>query len=237
MLAEPVILDADEGVVVGAPPADRLWIRGSGPSRERWPWAKPNGHEDPAIYEVWGVGSALTRSFQIHPTAIITDSEADWLQRCPVPIYTLPDGRVRNPLSVTYPYERVWDTVGKGPFCSSFDHMLSLAIAEGFTDIGLSGVDLMLGTLRERLMEASSIGYWIGVARGRGITVRLGGCHILRYPNVYGRDYQAERTYGQRLGFFAAMAMLNFQFDDGQAKTAPLGWKYKFGLNKVRVSI
>lgn len=238
MLSEPIVLDADLGVVVGAPPADRLWIRGSGPSRTRWPWGKPNGHEpDDAIYEVWGVGSALTRSFQIHPVDILTDSETAWLKACPVPIYTLPDGRSANRHSVSYPYERVWALVGKGPFCSSFDHMLALAISEGFTDIGLSGIDLMLGTMRERLMEASSIAYWVGLARGRGITVHLGGCHILRYRYTYGRDYDKERTLGQRLGFWAAMSMLNFQFDDGMAKTGPKGWKARFSLNKVRVSI
>lgn len=236
MLSEPVVLDADLGVVVGAPPADRLWIRGSGPSRDRWPWGKPNGHEADVLYEVWGVGSALTRSFQIHPTSIITDSEMDWLKRCPVPIYTLPDGREHNAHSVSYPYERVWALVGKGPFCSSFDHMLALAIAEGFEDIGLSGIDLQIGTPRERLMEHVALAYWVGVAVGRGITIRNTGT-ILHFPHVYGRDYQAERSFGQRMGLWAALGMLNFQFDDGQAKTAPQGWKYGFSTKKVHVSV
>lgn len=243
MLAEAVVLDAEAGIVVGAPAADRLWIRGGGPSRYRWPWGKVNGGppprivtEEEAVYEVWGIGPDCTRTFQIHPPEILTDSETRWLKKAHVPIYTLKDERKTNPRSVVYPYARVEALVGRGPITCSFDHMLALAIAEGFTDIGLSGIDLQIGTPRERLMEHVGVAYWIGLAVGRGISVRNMGM-VLHFPYTYGKDYQKERTFGQRMGFWAALGMLNFQFDDGQAKTAPEGWKFGLHPKKVHVSV
>jgi len=243
MRAEAVILDAEEGIVVSAPHTERLLILGGGRSGKGFPSHNWDG-------EVWSPNFlrgrdpingdkpqlATTRLFQIHPLNILTKREAANFIECPVPVYTLKDESAHNPNSVVYPWDRVREAVGPGPCASSFDFMLPLAIAEGFTDIHLAGVDLQGGTPRERLCEHVSLCYWIGVAVGRGLTVRNYG-FALKFPLRYGYDFQAERTWGQRMAFWAALAGLNFQFDDGGATTAPMGWTGEFSPRRVKVGI
>ena len=235
ILSGTVIADPLAGVVLSTMGAERLVILGGGPSRIGWRFPR---QRDPYAtpFEMWGTGLGVTRSFQIHPPEILTAHETEILRTCRVPIYTLKDERRRNANSVVYPFERVRAIAGPGPYCSSFDFMLSLAIAEGFREVSLVGIDLQMGTARERLMEHVSLAYWIGAARSRGITIRIPGA-VLRFPYRYGYDYQRERTFGQRMGFWAAMASLNFAFDDGQAVTSPEGWRSRFGFKRVEIGI
>jgi hypothetical protein len=225
---EAVILDAQAGIVVGAPHTETLTILGKGSSARGRVYAKAKG-------EVWGLNTgalleAGTRSFQIHPRAILPLGEELWLRFCPVPIYAITYHKNRNDTVVRYPLERVitafrepfpkppW--LGPVPFASSFDYMLALAILEGFRDITLAGVEYEIGTLRERLAEHVSLAFWVGQARARGIRITIPG-RALKFPWLYGYDYWDERAWGQVLGqrlLLSIIGQSGVPLDDGQAK-------------------
>ena len=194
----------------------------------------------PKLGEAWGLNAwkpttapcPATRWFQMHPNHGRTYDEDLWLLQCPMPIYTLGKSRL-NPLSRAYPLRRI----PAGPLASTFDYMLALAILEQFTHITVSGCALQQGSPRERLLEHVSFAYWVGLARGRGITVTVLGERALHFPYKYGYDYDAERTFGQRMAFWAALGNLSFRFDDGGAKGWAKGWKAAWGPKKVSVQI
>ncbi len=196
------------------------------------------GRTFPKTGEVWTVNvqpprrARYTRAFQLHPDAGRNAREDYWLRYCDVPIYTTMPIK-ESPNHRVYPIGAILP----GPLCSSFDYMMALAILEGFDRIDLYGIALQFGTARERLMEHVSLAYWIGLARGRGIDVRIHGKGVMTFPYRYGFDYQRERTFGTRMAFWGALNMLSFVFDDGQAKTKPRGWKATVGYKKIEIGI
>ncbi len=204
------VADALGGVVKAQPPSAALTIMGKGPSRT----VLMEG-------EVWGLNSLdsfaeiqwATRWFQLHPLGVLPKEERAAYVECPVPIYTL-DYEPERPGSARYPLERVEAALGRGPWCSSFDYMLALALQEGFTRIFLSGIEFQQGTMRERLMEHVSLAYWVGQARGRGVQVDIApNSLLLRFPLRYGYDFRRERAFGRLLGRSALVAG---RLDDGQ---------------------
>ena len=154
----------------------------------------------------------LTRSFQMHPWAVMVRSERKWLRECPVPIYTVEDLDRYNVQAKVYDLYR-W---AKDPWTSSFDYMVALALSEKLDPIRLYGIGLQMGSLRERLCEHVGLAYWIGRARGEGLDVLIDrGCWILSYPYDYGFDYWDERKWCQNLGRQARRLKV---LDDGQAR-------------------
>ena len=169
--------------------------------------------------EVWGVNflprtgeewSRMTRQFQIHPHRWLNEKERDALARLRVPTYVIkPDHRYPHAI----PFPRA--VIHGGPFASSFDYMMALAIWEGFDSILVTGVDYQKGTLREQLCEHVALAYWIGKARGCGIRVEIGPGTLLRFPWRYGFDYVRERRWGQQQSL---RALKTQELDDGQAR-------------------
>ena len=117
----------------------------------------------------------------------------------PIPIYVLNCDET-IPLGVSYPLERVSKTVPYNYFTSTFAYQLALAIIEGFTNIILHGIQFTGG--RERLVEKACLEYWIGVARGHGITVTQSGpvqqLPLTRSTLLYGYDYWPEKQQMER---------------------------------------
>lgn len=110
-----------------------------------------------------------------------------WLQESPIPIYMTE--RVPSiPNSVRYPIERVM----KGHldyFTSTVAFAIALAIEEGFKEIGLWGIDLIVGD--EYFYQKPCAEFWLGVAHGKGITVTLPHTTALcKQSHRYG--YQSE---------------------------------------------
>jgi hypothetical protein len=108
-----------------------------------------------------------------------------------VPIYTAGQD-CENPNAVPYLIE---DIVAKYPdyFAVTFAYEMALALHEGFSEIGLFGVELPRGTLRERTVEWACLHFWIGLARGRGIRVTLpADSPLVWHPARYGLEYDAE---------------------------------------------
>ena len=150
--------------------------------------------------EVWNVNyrpprdvlKRLTRTFQIHPSRTWDKRERRWMRETRAPIVYVIRPRTKR--------ERKLPDLPPGPYSSSFDYMMAVALEEGFAEIVLEGVTLSTGTRRERLAEHVSLAYWIGVARGRGVKVRIGrSCRILRAPYKYGLDYWREKRWGNQL--------------------------------------
>lgn len=169
--------------------------------------------------EVWGINflprtveewDRITRQFQIHPYRWLNKRELTALTGLRVPTYVItPDAKY--PHAIAYPAH----LARTGPFASSFDYMMALAIWEGFQSILITGVDYRKGTLREQLCEHVSLAYWVGKARGWGIKVEIGPGSLLQFPYRYGWDYVRERRWGQQQ---CQRALAAQEYDDGQAK-------------------
>jgi len=72
-----------------------------------------------------------------------------------------------------YPLGEIRDRFGTDYFCSSIDYMLALALLEGAKEIHLYGVDMSMTD--EYAHQKPSAEYWIGYARGMGVTVVVHG--------------------------------------------------------------
>lgn len=113
------------------------------------------------------------RWFEIHKNwdehVVVGTDHFGWLASAPIPIYMV--DRINGiPNSVRFPIERV---MGKhiDYFTSSVAFMIALAIEEGFKEIGLWGIDLIVGD--EYFYQKPCAEFWLGVAHGKGITVTL----------------------------------------------------------------
>ncbi len=79
---------------------------------------------------------------------------------------------------------------------TSENQVIALAVEEGFGEIGLFGVDLNLGTARERTLERLCVLWWLGYAQGKGVKVTVPfGSSLLDHPLRYGYDYHTENEW------------------------------------------
>lgn len=165
---------------------------------------------DDAEWEVWGfnMGNRMgimhdangcfraDRWFDLHPEAPQSALDMAWINQCPMPLY-LPTVFGTNPYATQYPLNDVEDffkkEYGIGPYwASSFAYALALAIVEGFTTIGIYGINLNWG--RERVVERGNLEFWLGLALGRGIDIKFSpDCRLLTHPARYGIEYYEEK--------------------------------------------
>ncbi len=190
----PTILDHAEGLLVHSS-RKRVCIYGAGNGKGEAPL------ED-VTWEVWALNVVppLThdtklrcdRWFDIHQRTAQSPDDMRWIATCAVPLDVPQDRRRAGPNCVRCP-QRVLNQDASAPFACTFAYQIALALEEGFTDIGLYGVELAYGTARERTVEWASTNWWIGYATAKGITFhtprrsRLGA-----HPKLYGFDYHAE---------------------------------------------
>lgn len=94
-----------------------------------------------------------------------------WLAEAPIPIYMAE--RVGSiPNSVKFPLDRIMRQGGHPDyFTSTVAFGIALAIEEGFKEIGLWGIDLIVGD--EYFYQKPCAEFWLGVAHGKGITITL----------------------------------------------------------------
>lgn len=185
-----------------APATRKLAIIGFAPSRTEAPLGDPD-------WEVWVLNNCYTfldtaqadRWFDLHPEWIYTSD----IRRGPDHVRRLAEfpGRVylwdRTPLvpnAEAFPIDRV--VAACGPYMtSSISWMLGLAIAEGYREIGIWGVDM--ATKSEYQDQKPGCEYLIGYARGLGLTVHIpASCQLLR-GKVYGALHL--RTDGDHVTF------------------------------------
>ena len=156
--------------------------------------SRPNPWPD-AETEVWGFNELyrvydptlyrFTRWFELHIRSYFANPEwhahALFLNRLldlGVTVY-LPKRDAAVIRSKFYPRAKVAALSPHGEYhAGSFDWMVALAIAEGFTEITLYGVDFAGGG--EPISARACLEYWLGVAEGRGIVTRVVGGDVFR---------------------------------------------------------
>jgi hypothetical protein len=177
-------------------------------------FAKPHRdlvpYDDPE-WEVWGVNDAWSfmpradRHFEVHSTWIYewelrrAKGHLDWLrgfgERGGL-VYLL-EARPDMPHALAFPFADVvanlWperltegDHQTSRPYLtSSIAYMQALAIAEGFSEIAIYGVDMAADS--EYADQKPACEFLLGLAKGRGIKITLpDGCGLMKGP-LYGR--------------------------------------------------
>lgn len=110
-----------------------------------------------------------------------------WLAEAPIPIY-MAECVPSIPNSVRFPIERVMQG-HVDYFTSTVAFGIALAIQEGFKEVGLWGIDLIVGD--EYFYQKPCAEFWLGVAHGKGIVVTLPSTSALcKQSHRYG--YQKE---------------------------------------------
>lgn len=187
----------------------KVCIVGYAPNSRHLAW-----YNDPDC-EIWGVNQVSRfipredRHFQIHKDwedaahwAPNTD-QRKWIETAPIPTYMIAhDPSLQN--SVTFPVEWVKEQLGLAGdkdipnsgldyFTSSIAFMYALAIAEGFSEIGIYGIDLIIG--REYFFEKSCVEFYMGMAHAKGISIhRPENSALLWQSHRYG--YEMAPDYG-----------------------------------------
>jgi len=199
--AEWEIRDAARGELTLAPRRTRLAIVGGMPLRHAVPF------DDPDL-EVWSCNLVLSldrqqrlradRWFELHPMSVQNDNDMAWIRENPRPLYTL-DYEPDFPRSLRFPIEAVAALGYADYFSCTFAYQIALAMVEGFEEIGLYGVDLVFGSVREREVELPSVTYWLGLFQGRGGRVVLPDHgSTLHHPHRYGYEYWAEKRWTEK---------------------------------------
>lgn len=161
-------------------------------------------YNDPEC-EIWGVNQLYRfipradRWFQIHHDWQDSRKWAEgadlvaWIKEARCPVYML---SAQPDMPMTLPYPKDWVKAQLGVheyFTSSIAMMLALAIAEGFEEIGIYGIDLIVG--REYAFEKPCAEFYLGLAHARGIKYHLPeNSALLWQSHTYG--YEAEPDYG-----------------------------------------
>jgi hypothetical protein len=155
--------------------------------------------------EIWGVNQLYRfipradRWFQIHHDWHDSRKWADgadlaeWMRTAQCPVYMI-EAQPDMPMTLPFPKEWVKQQLGIHEyFTSSIAMMLGLAIAEGFEEIGIYGIDLIVG--REYAFEKPCAEFFLGIAHARGIKYHLPeNSALLWQSHTYG--YDAEPDYG-----------------------------------------
>lgn len=189
-----MVVDDVTGVVSASPKRKRVAIVGfASSSRHLAPWTDPG-------YELWGLNSAFSfferrpdRWFEVHRGTGRTESSVpDYtaaLNALECPVYIAePIPGLRH--GVPYPIEWV-QTMAPAPMkrylTSSMALMIALAIAYGFEEIAVYGVDCTVGSEYEE--QKACIEAWLMYAQGRGIAVHIPEeSALFKATHVYGLE-------------------------------------------------
>lgn len=194
----PFFVNREAGLVRFSPQLRKVAIVAGGPSKRDAPLTDPS-------WEIWGLNvvpvldatGALRadRWWEMHPLEAQNAQDLAWLARCPLPVY-MPSLSPEVPNAVRYPLEAV---PGPRYYACSFAYQLALALHEGFRVVGLYGVDLPLGSFRERTVEWACVAWWIGFLEGRGVEVVIPDSSPLgKHPGLYGYQYTLEKDEVER---------------------------------------
>ena len=173
---------------------DKVAIVGFAGSRDQAPFDNPE-------YEIWTVNNLhgfvprQDRIFQVHQRwewtpgygnpaehGILTEDHLEYLKTCGIPVYCV-DKFDDIPTSIRFPIEKMTEEFGvqrtghenpdhkDGYWTNSISMMIALAVYEKFKVIEIYGVDMAVDS--EYHYQRPSCEYYIGIAKGRGIDVRL----------------------------------------------------------------
>ncbi len=165
--------------------------------RRHAPWSD-NSWVFLALNEIWQPRYDI--HFELHPRRVQSEKDMAWLAQCLTPCYVLDpsewaEGEIPDPRR--FDLEGILKaTGGRRYFTNSFAMMIAWALTEGASTIGCWGIDLDLGTQRERLVEKPCVEYWLGLAEGQGVEVVLPpNSTMLTQRYVYGLEYEQEKAH------------------------------------------
>jgi hypothetical protein len=85
-----------------------------------------------------------------------------------------------------------------GYFTNTISYMIALAIYEEFEVIEIYGVDMAVGT--EYNEQRPSCEYYIGIAKGRGIDIKLpAACDLMKARHIYGFENDKIAAWKQKV--------------------------------------
>ena len=160
---------------------------------------------DDPDWDVWGCNSLWRKHldrkgmfradawFEMHPIDVQTPQELRDMVDCPVNLYVLSNEVLENHW-IEYPLNVVRRRFGERDyFTNTFAYQIALALTKDYREIGLWGVELWQGSTREARIELPCLEYWLGVAKGRGVTIALPDySKLLWHEHLYGYDYTAD---------------------------------------------
>lgn len=201
-----------------------------------------------SLNEFWKYAPRWNRWFELHDADTLgvtkrdlSDGEQkrhlDWLASQPAgkPIYMqrefVESGRF--PAAVEYPLRAMCEKFGRY-FTSSIGYMMALAIHEGYTWIGLYGVDLASDV--EYQQQRPNTEYLVGLARGMGITVEIAkSSALLKAGHLYGYERPLGEMGGVASLTRAHTEQLRKKFDEAQATMNTLEGAIQANLNLLKL--
>lgn len=179
------------------PPRTKVAICAAGQGRDQAPLCDPE-------WQVWAINGIMPIDherrfradvwFDLHQRCAQNADDLKWIQESPFPIFVPPDLEDEGPNARHFPLDEIEARFGVSYFACSFAYMIALAILRGdVTDLGLYGVDLAYGTMRERTVEYANTSYWIGRAEQAGLIVHLPApTRMVTHRGRYGFEYDDE---------------------------------------------
>lgn len=156
-------------------------------------------NKEPESTEIWGLNNAYSQNFMQRPASRWFDIHGyegrdeyrgkHWekMLEMGIPIYAL-HPPIPTPENVVWlDYVGICERLGVKPyFTNSIAYMLAVAVDEHVDEIKLFGVDMATGTEFEK--QRANCEYWIGIARGLGITVAIPDVSPICKGLLYGID-------------------------------------------------
>jgi len=215
------ILDADSGLIERT--RDRLAIVGyATSSRDQAPF--DNDEWDIAgLNQIYRFLPREDIHFDIHVNWESENVEGTdhrgWLTQCGIPVVmSHPDYSI--PTAVRYPLDACMQ-YGSDYFTSTISFMVAWGIHQGYKEIALYGIDLIVGTEYE--VQKCCAEFWLGIAHGRGIKITLpSNCALLKHTHRYGYEMEAAWYPVKPSDFEARVNYLTQQRDQGIAKVNAL---------------
>ena len=169
---------------------------------------------DDTSYEIWILGNRVdrfkgkrvTRIFEIHDDLTQhgdVNKYAQYLVNIGIPMVVGEKFPIKAPNVTQFDYLHSEALYGALYLTSSPTYMMSQAISEGFTHIGIYGVDLAISN-HEYFWQRPCMEAWVGFAKGRGITIEMPDvCPVGKSDYVEGRDWDGVKNhYGSKKSIF-----------------------------------
>lgn len=206
------ILDAEAGLIERA--RDKLAIVGYATgSRDMAPFEDPE-YDIAGLNQLYRFIPRANAWFDIHVNWDEDNVEGTdhrgWLTKSGLPvIMSAPDWTI--PTAVRYPLDACIQ-IGSDYFTSTIAFMIAWGIHQGYSEVALYGIDLVVGT--EYDVQKACAEHWLGIAHGRGMVVRLpAGCALLRHSHRYGYEREPAWTPVQLSDYQARIKSLTGERD------------------------
>lgn len=166
----------------------KVAIIGGGQSRHEAPYSDES-------YDIWTLNEMealrCDLHWEMHPMDVQNEKELAWLYDCKVPIMVLEETPL-VPSGIVYPLDDILkEWWAEEFFCCTMCYQIAYAIYKKYQVIELWGFNMELGSPRERTVEAASMLWWMGIAKGMGIETKWKE-HPKKNRWRYGYDYASE---------------------------------------------